>query len=144
MARPLLAILGTLWLVAGVAGIVLGLFGAAWVYARLPPLAIDTDAVGGALTAIGVGLVMLAAVHAGLVIGLGAGRRWAMTAGILLAAAASIAFLAAAASAAASLARAPEQPGPLVAGLIAALAAAAGYGWCAVALMGRRRRIGQV
>jgi hypothetical protein len=48
---------------AGVAGVVTGSFFAAWLYRQLPRVIIDTAAVGGAATATGGALAVLAVLH---------------------------------------------------------------------------------
>jgi hypothetical protein len=63
MAVALLLVAGGLLAAGGVAGLVIGLVFAAWLYSLLPPVLIDVAAVGGAATASGVVLLLLAAVH---------------------------------------------------------------------------------
>ena len=124
MARTILLTGAFGWLLVAVAGLGVALAGRNALLAALPPLAIDADALGGALTVIAVAALGVGAGHAGVVVGLGRGNRWARSAGVLLASVMSVVFLALAATAAASAVR--ESPLVLVlggAGLAAALAA---------------------
>jgi len=103
--------------------------------AALPPLAVDADALGGALTVIAVAALGIGAAHAGVVVGLGRGSRWACSGGVLLASVMSVVFLALAATAAASAVR--ESPLALVLGgaCVAATLAAVGYALTAARLV---------
>ena len=135
MARTILRIGAIGWLVLAIAGLGVALAGRDALLAALPPLAIDADALGGALTVIAVAALGIGAAHAGVVVGLGRGSRWARSAGVLLASVMSVVFLALAATAAASAVR--ESPFALVLGgacVVAALAAI-GYGLTAARLV---------
>jgi hypothetical protein len=59
----LLAGIGALMAIVGVGGIVVGVMFAAWLHSLLPPVLIDAPAVGGAATASGVLLLLLAGLH---------------------------------------------------------------------------------
>jgi hypothetical protein len=63
MAVALLLVAGGMLAAGGVAGLLIGLVFAAWLYSLLPPVLIDVAAVGGAATATGVVLLLLASVH---------------------------------------------------------------------------------
>ena len=135
MARTILLIGAVCWLVVAVAGLGVALVGRDALLAALPPLAIDADALGGALTVIAVAALGVAAAHAAVLVGLGRGRRWARSAGVLLASVMSVVFLALAATAAASAVR--ESPLALVLGgaCVAAAFAAVGYALLAARLV---------
>ena len=135
MVRMVLLI-GTIgWLVVAIACLGVALAGRNALLAALPPLAIDADALGGALTVIAVAALGVGAAHAGVVVGLGRGRRWARSAGVLLASVLAVAFFAIAATAAASALR--ESPLALVLGgaCIATAVAAVGYALTAARLV---------
>ena len=70
LALTLLAVIGLVFAVAGISGVVVGVVYAAWLYSLLPPVLIDAPAVGGAATASGVLLLSLAGLHLLAVIGL--------------------------------------------------------------------------
>ena len=128
MARTLLAVATVAWSLAGLGGLVLGLVGAETLQRALPPLAIDTAALGGAIVAVSTGVLVLAAVHGAVLLGLRAEHRLARTSAILLAAtmcALLAALLAAALTGAASV---PERALPLLVAALAAGAGAAAYG----------------
>jgi hypothetical protein len=133
----LLLAFGVAWTVAGVAAATLGLAAASWLVDRLPPLAIDAQAVGGAATAVGVGLLIIGLAHLSVVVGLGGGRRWAPAAGLLLCGTLTAMLVASAAAAVTSAVRAPENGLLLLAVGAGLLASAAVYGWCAARLVGR-------
>jgi hypothetical protein len=135
MASLLLAVAAVVWLIAGVAGIGIGLAGAGWLMDQLPPLTIGADAVGGAAVAFGGALLVLAILHAVVAVGAGARRRWAVSSGILLSATMSIALVAAALAAATTYVRGSPAPVLVATGAAAAIGGAAVYGWCAVRLV---------
>jgi len=127
MARTILLI-GTIgWLATGLAGLGVALAGPNALLAALPPLAIDADALGGALTVMAIASLGVAAAHAGIVVGLGRDRRWARSAGVLLASVLAVCFLALAATAAASALRESSLALVLGGACVAAAAAAIGY-----------------
>jgi hypothetical protein len=134
VARTILLVGTIAWLVAGGAGAALAALGTDRLMALLPPLAIDADAVGGALLTVALILVVLGCAHAAVLVGLSRGWRWAGSAGVLLGAVLCTACLALAAAALASGMR----EAPLASGLYVAAAAAAvaaiGYGLVAVRL----------
>ena len=128
MARTLLAAAAVTWSLAGLGGLLLGLVGAESLQRALPPLAIDTPALGGAVVAVSTGVLVLAAVHGIVLAGLRAEHRLAHTSAILLAAtmcALLAALLAAALTGAASV---PERALPLLVAALAAGGGAAAYG----------------
>jgi hypothetical protein len=135
MASLLLALAAAAWLLAGVFAIAIGLGGAGWLVARLPPLTIDVAAVGGAAVAIGIGLVAVAVLHAVVAFGASARRRWAVSAGLLLSATMAAGFTALALAAATTLVRGSPAPALLSIAAVAAVGAVAGYAWCAVRLV---------
>lgn len=139
MARTILLIGAAGWLVVAIAGLAVALAGRNALLAALPPLAIDADALGGALTVIAAAALGVGAAHAGVVVGLGRGHRWARSAGVLLASVLAVAFLALAATAAASALR--ESPLALVLGgaCVATASAAVGYALTAASLVAELR-----
>jgi hypothetical protein len=128
MARTLLLAATIAWLVAGVVGIGLGLLGAAGLQRILPPLAIDGAALGGAVVAVGFGVLAVGAAHAVVVIGLRAGHPAARSAALLLAATLCVLLLGLAAAAATSAATVQDRAPALLAGCAVALVGAAAYG----------------
>lgn len=142
MARTILLVATILWAVAGVAGLVVAAAGSRALLALLPPLEIDADALGGAITAVSVAVLAMAAIHGLVLAGVRRGHRLALTAGTLLSSLLLVALLASAATAVTSLVRTPDLVGPLGAAAGVALLAAAAYAVVTVALvreLGSRR-----
>lgn len=139
MARTLLLATGAAWLLAGIGGLVFAAVGTEALQSVLPPLAIDTDALRGAIVAVAVGLVLVGAAHLALLAGLRSGARLASTIGILMTALLCATLLGLAAASATS---AIADPSRAVAFVIAALGSAAGavaYGFVAARLVAERR-----
>jgi hypothetical protein len=128
------------WSVLGLAAVSLGTLASEWLHSQMPPLVIDAPALGGGVTAMGVGLVVVGVTHGVVRAGLRRGYRWGLSAAVLLTGVMAVGLLALAAagvtSAFALHASALALSG---AGALAAVASAA-YGWCAVSLV---RRIGR-
>lgn len=140
MARRILLATATTWIVAGVAGFGVAAFGVEALERALPPLAIDTDALRGAVVAVGCGLLALGLVHVVALIGLSARRRWGSTAAILLAAFLAATAVALGAAAVTSATTAPAMASPLlIAGVVSGIAAAA-YATVVTLLVAARRR----
>lgn len=139
MARAVLAAGSGLWLVAGVSGLAVATVGAEAVQAVLPPLSIDTDALRGAVVAISIGVTAVAACHLAVLAGIRRRRRWAWTAGVLLAGLIAMTLFALAAAAAASAVATPAAAPGLLAGMVAAAVAGACYGLAAARLVADRR-----
>ena len=139
MARAVLAVAFVAWLLAGLAGIGLAAFEAEAIERMLPPLAIDTDALRGAITAVAAGLIALAALHAAVLAGLRASRRWAWTAGVLMGAGLGMLFVAFAVAGATSAVADPANATWLLLASGAAAIGAIGYGAVAVRLVGELR-----
>ncbi len=99
MAHAILFVAGTLWLVAALAGIGVASVGTGELMRLLPPLAIDSDAVGRTLGALAVASAIVGMAHLAIAAGVRHDRSWAWSAGALLAAGAMVAFLALAAAA---------------------------------------------
>jgi hypothetical protein len=135
VARTVLAVGAVAWLIVGVAGIAIAVAGREWMIGILPPLAIDADALGGALAAMASALGLVGIAHLGVVVGLS--RRWrsALSAGVLLASVLSAACLALAAAAISSAVREPTYVLGLVGAAAAAVVAAVAYGLAAVHLV---------
>lgn len=130
--RTVLVIGAAVWLLLGIGGIGLALVGRQWLLSSLPPLAIDADALGGALTAMALVALALGLVHLCLVIGLARGWRWARSAGALLASLLAAVSLGLVATAVSSALREAAYALPLAAG--AALAAVGALGYAVVAV----------
>ncbi|MGI8658980.1 MAG: hypothetical protein ACR2K4_09500 [Candidatus Limnocylindria bacterium] len=129
MARRILVIAAIAWGLVGIGGLVLAAIGTQAVLALLPPLTIDADALGGAITAMATTMLGVAAAHAAVLLAM---RRWgrsATSAGTLLAAIQSVATLALAVAAVTSAIRTPDE-----ALLLGLAAAAAGVGSVAYGL----------
>jgi hypothetical protein len=131
MARTLLLAAAIVWLVAGVIGIGIGLLGAAGLQRLLPPLAIDAAALGGAVVAVGFGVLAVGLVHLAVLGALRAGQPRAWSAALLLAITMTTLMLALAAAAATSAATVPDRAPAFLAATAAGLLAALAYGLAA-------------
>ena len=139
LAVLLLAVIACLMAVAGVAGVVVGVVYAAWLYSLLPPVLIDVAAVGGAATASGIVLLMLAGIHGLGAIGLARREARALTPVAVLAAAMSLLTIG---WAAAALVSAASGSGPAAAMLPAGVGLgllALAYAWVARWVIGQRQ-----
>ncbi len=134
MARTFLVIGAVAFLLAGVFTFALAAVGVERLLTMLPPLAIDADAVGGALTALALSFVATGTVHLFVVAGLRERRRWAASAGALLAGVLAAAFVGLATAAISSALRSPANALPLLMGAAAATFAAISYALVAVRL----------
>ena len=105
----------------------------------LPPVAIDADALGGLAAFMAAGSLVVAVAHAGVAVGLARDVRWARSAGVLLASALAVTFLALAATAAASAVREVASASILSVGTVAALGVAVAYGLTAARLVAELR-----
>jgi hypothetical protein len=132
VARAILAIGAVVWLAGASIAIGLARLALDRILALLPALAIDADAVGGALTAIGAALGGVGVAHVAVLVGLRRAEALAMTAGVLLGGVLSVVMIALAAAALASAARDASNAPILLATASAALLAAVGYGVVAV------------
>jgi hypothetical protein len=127
LARRLLLVTGATWIVLAFIGLGVAVVGRDRLLGALPPLAIDAEALGGALTAIALAAAVVGAAHIGLSIGLSRGWSWARTAGILLAGLLSVAFGASGAAAVASGLRETALALPLMGTALLAAVVAIGY-----------------
>ena len=134
MARTVLVIGAVAFLLAGAGTFALAAVGVQQLLSMLPPLAIDADAVGGALTALALTLVATGTGHLFVVAGLRYGRRWARSAGALLSSVLAVVFVGLAAAAISSAVRSPAYALALLAAAAAATCAAIGYTLAAVRL----------
>ncbi len=139
MARVILLAAAAVWSLAGVGALGLAVAGIGTLSAALPPLAIDDEALGGAVTAVGLVLLAVGVVHALIGLGLSRGCRAASSAGVLLSAVLAVALLGSAAAAVASLVRTPDQAAALGAGAVGAVLASLAYVVALVALMREMR-----
>jgi len=127
VARAILLIGAIAWSLAGLAALVVAVVGAERLVSLLPPLAIDTDAVRGAVTAVAVAFGAAAIAHLAVLGGLRAGRPRARSAAILLASLFGATFTALAAAAFTSAAAEASATPVLVLAGVAAVAAAGAY-----------------
>lgn len=134
MARTILIAAAVAWLLAGIVGLGLAAMGTDWLRSRLPPLAIDVEALGGALTAMALGLIVLSGAHIAVVAGLRRERRWACSAGVLLALVLAAASFGLAAAAISSAAREAGYALPLISSAVLATLGTAGYALVAAQL----------
>ncbi|HJP88653.1 MAG TPA: hypothetical protein VJ850_06440 [Candidatus Limnocylindrales bacterium] len=141
MARGILFLGAAVWLLAGAACLGVAALGTPQLEAALPPLVIDTDALRGAIVALGGGMLAVGVAHVVVLIGLGARRRWGSTFAILLAALLTATLIALAAASATSAAATPEYAAAFLVGVAIAAVAAIGYA-LVVARLVRARRSG--
>ena len=127
------------WLAVAATALLAAVAGRDSLLAALPPLAIDADALGGALTAVAVGAGAIGALHAWLVGALAGRDRRPRTVGVIHAGLLAAVFVALAAAAAASAIRETALAAWLWLGCAAAAAAAIGYAWTAADLIGQMR-----
>lgn len=139
MTSRLLVAGGVAWVALAGIGLAVAIGWRATLLAALPPLAIDAEAVGGALTAIVIGALGIGAGHGAIAAGLARRRRWALSAGVLLASVLGAGFLALAAAAAASALRESALALALGAAAVAAALAAGCYGLIATRLVAELR-----
>ena len=139
MARGVLLAGAIAWLLGGIAGLAIAAVGTERLEGVLPPLSIDTDALRGAVTAVGAGLMVVGAAHMVVLIGLGSRKRWGSAAAILLSAALAATFVALGASAATSAVATPEMAPMLLVAAVVAGVAALGYAVVALRLVSERR-----
>ncbi len=139
MARAVLLAGAILWALGAVAAALIAAVGVAPLERLLPPLAIDTDALRGAILAGAVALGVGAALHGAVLLGLRRRRPRAWTAGILMAALLSATCVALGAAAFTSAIATPASAIALSASGAVAVAAAIGYGVITVGLIGEKR-----
>jgi hypothetical protein len=135
VARRTLLIGAVAWLLLSLASLGTALVGRTTLLDALPPLAIDADALGGVLTVMAAGSLVVSLTHVAIVVGLRRDARWARTVGILLASVLAVAFLALAATAVASALRESASAPILAGGAVGAAAVAAAYGLTAARLV---------
>lgn len=128
MARTLLLAAAIVWLIAGAIGIGIGLMGAPGLQRILPPLVIDVAALGGAVVAVGFGVLAIGIVHVAVVVALRALQCFARSAALLLAITMTTLMLVLAAAAATSAVTVPDRALPFLIATAAALVAASVYG----------------
>jgi hypothetical protein len=139
VARPLLVATGIAWLVAGIAALVLAALGTERLESLLPPLVIDTDALRGAIVTVGVGMLLVAALHGLVLVGLRAGSRMAETAAILMAGLIAAMLVGLAAASAAAAAADPSRTALFLVAALGAAGGAAAYAVIAGSLVAARR-----
>ena len=130
---------GLLLTAAGLVGIALGIFFAPWLYDQLPPVLIDTAAVGGAATALGVLLLGLAAAHVAAALGLIRGVAMLSTPAVVLCLAMAVLSGAWAVAALVSAAAGTGIPVAMLPASLALGLVTAAYGWAARRLISLRR-----
>jgi heme/copper-type cytochrome/quinol oxidase subunit 3 len=139
VARALLLVGALAWAVGALGAIVLAAVGVEALQSLLPPLAIDTEALRGAIVAVAVALGLGAVVHVAVLAGLRRRRPRAWTAGILLAGLLSTTFVALSAAAFTSAIATPASALALAGAGTAAAVAALGYGVVTAALVAEKR-----
>ena len=139
MARTLLLAATFVWLVAGAAGIVIGLVGATGIQRLIPDVTIDPAAIGGAAVAVAIGVLAVGLVHGVVVVALRSGQPIAPSAALLLSATMAAVMLGLAVAAATTAVTAPERGPSFLLAAVAALAGAAAYGLAAAQLVGEVR-----
>ena len=139
MVRALLLGGACLWALAALGAATVAAIGVSRLEALLPPLAIDTEALRGAIVAVAVVLGVGAMAHLAIVAGLRARRPRAWSAGILLATLLSVTFLALATAAFTSAIATPASAVPMIAAGAAAILLALVYGLIAARLVGELR-----
>jgi hypothetical protein len=144
VARPYLAAGAVMWATAGLIGLALAVAGADLIASLLPGIAIDPAAIGGSIVALSVACLVIASVHAVVVVGLGSGSRWALSSGVLLAGLLGIGWLVAAAALLTSGAAGTIDELLAAGGAALCVAIAAGYGLAAARLAVKLRRTGSV
>lgn len=140
MAVAILLAGAVAWMVVGLAAVSVGTLASAWLHSQLPPLVIDAAALGGGVTALGIGLVLVGVTHGVVRAGLRRAYRWGAPAAVLLTGVMAAGLLALAAAGISSAFALPASALALsAAGALAGVASAA-YAWCTVSLV---RRIGR-
>lgn len=129
---------GALLCVAGLVGVVVALTQAETIRQRLPDVAVDAAAVGGAAAALSLAMLALGIVHLLQAAALGRGAEWSLTAGVCLGAIVGVLLLALAAAAWVLLADGAGVVA-LIGGIGLVLAAGC-YGVVVVVLIGLKRR----
>jgi hypothetical protein len=122
-----LAVFAVIWGIAALAAGLVAAFGVERLLAMLPPLAVDADAVGGAIVAVSLALAIAAAAHLGVLLALNRGLRVAWTAGLLLSGLGVAVTIGLMGSAFASAAAQPSAAIPLVAAGMGCFVASFGY-----------------
>jgi hypothetical protein len=125
--------------VAGVIAIIMSVSAVSQLKAWLPPLSIDDAALGGAILALGLGFLVVAAVHAAVILGLRASSHVARVAGVLLTIGMGATLVALAASSATSAAATPDRALAFLGATLGAALAAAAYAVAAIELVGDMR-----
>jgi hypothetical protein len=138
--RPaiLLAAVGGLFVITGIAGLIGGLFLAGRLYSLLPPVNVDQRAVGGAVFALGVSIGLGGVLHLLLAVPLLHGRRGAIVPAVVLCVAMAMFAVTMAVAALVSVAAGTGVPAALMPVAIALLALAAAYAMATVDLIRRR------
>ena len=139
MTRALLLVGAVAWSIGAMGATVLAAIGVEALERLLPPLAIDTEALRGAIVAVAVGLALGAVIHGAVLIGLRRRRPRAWTVGILLAALLATTFIALATAAFTSAIAAPASALVLLLAGVAAAVAALGYGVVTLGLVSEKR-----
>jgi hypothetical protein len=122
----------------GLAGVVAGTFFAGWLYGLLPPVIIDAAAVGGAATATGSALAVLAVLHLLAAALLRRGVVAVRTPAVVLAMTMGLLCIGWGVAALVSAVAGGGPAAALVAAGIGLGAVAIGYGWVARSLAGQR------
>jgi hypothetical protein len=132
-----------LWALVGSAGVALAIAGVDAVRSALPPLAISVDALSRTLIALGVAALAVGVAHAVIGVGLGRGRPWAASAGVLLSAISLIGFAALGMAAVTAAAAGSMAAATALAAAAGSVVLAVLYGLTAIALARRLRAEGR-
>jgi hypothetical protein len=139
VARAVLLAGAVTWTLGALGALGLAAIGVETLEGLLPPLAIDTEALRGAIVAVAGALGLGAVVHLAVLLGLRRRRPRAWTAGILLAGLLSTTFVALSAAAVTSAIATPASALALAGAGTAAAVAALAYGVVTAALVAEKR-----
>lgn len=139
MPRQILGGGAVLWLVVGTIAAVVAAIGREWLHSLLPPLAIDAEALGGALLAVALAMLSVGGAHIVVLVGLKRGLRLARSAGALLASVLAAVLVGLVAAAVSSALRYGEYASPLAAAAVLAAVGVVGYVVVAIRLVAQMR-----
>lgn len=135
----MLLALGVAWVVMGIGGLGLAALGTERLEAVLPPLAIDTEALRGAIVAVSAGVLGIGVGHLAILLGLRMHRPLAWTVGILGGALMSATLIALAATSGTTAVADPDRALAFTAGALAAAGVAGAYALVTAQLIAERR-----
>jgi heme/copper-type cytochrome/quinol oxidase subunit 3 len=139
VTRAVLLVGAVAWAIGALGATLLAAIGVETLEGMLSPLAIDTEALRGAIVAGAVGLAVGSLTHGAILVGLRRRRPRAWTAGILLAALLSTTFIALSTAAFTSAIATPASALALAGAGAAAAVAALGYAVVTIGLVAEKR-----